>query len=668
MSHAAQLQEMGFSAEKSIEALRICGGNLEQAIAHLFDEPPQSIPVSNPADIPNNLFSHVVTSYPLSDSESERSLTCRLESWALVRPSSNLGALIATRAAQSGVVAGMIAVVASIPRLRSAILGLDFSLSSLSDLSNDHRISTFKDELIRATAFMTPLSVRAWMSIDSLAACLSKEAMLINSDEEFEELISTIVEDIIRSFDGLDGAGSRLDSPTVSSPASSTCHSNTKTGPVEYSGGPANSADNLEQTAINETGRTSADSMSSSSVLDQAVAPADDPTADSSTSTSPPSSNLHLVHPVVDLLSSTARSDVENISRDIYVLPVSLEQRCESVQQSLASLFWGDEDQRGSLALTRVAQVICIEYSLDSDIILPPFTRNDQTIYPAVFDTRLASIVGEMHSNRLDIENQRQTIARKIMELSSFEGKRVRTVLADCVEYLTKENSLIATNLATVHSNVESKLAELSQTLTSLEQLASDSDPGIHQNVERVCRENGLECPRPYFLVGAILSGIKYCYRGEGNAWTHVELIADSSGRTIDYSVALVSVDELFQIFNAATQGIDGQMLLVYASEDAMSSAGDVSASVREFLEKDNQMVQEADSSENDNDSEIDNDSESEYSSELANAIEKPIGTQGSSDTENISPFRDDTSKLEITDEDIPPNTNAQDAMKNGDP
>lgn len=509
---------MGFSPKKAQEALDMCDNNLERAIAHLFDEPPPpperpSSSSSNPALNPSSSSSIPVLNPSSIPTElfPDNHLVINVSSSSA--SSSSASPSPASSAASS---------VSSVPNPRHDLI--------LSLLSLTLRIPLFSAS-VSAWPYAHPLHDTLLSIIQGEPSLQAFESLLINDPSSAVLTWDDFEETIIAVFTAIN------DTYALSFPSTSTPSQTEGLQPhqeeLETSGG-------IAEMPIDPSRQEVSSSRPNSASSDQSLF------------TNPAS-----------LLRSTVESRDEEIRKNIYVIPIAPENRSQSVQHSLASLFWSDEDTRGSLVLSHIPPIVCVQLPRRQSY---RFTARDRDIYPGAFSAEFSSTVVQMHQTREQALRNSKNAARRAMHLASFEGKNIKAVLRDCCTHAQDKPHILA-QVSAVEQAYEARLHKWHAAVAEHNQAYADNDPSDFDNIVQVLPQARDTCPR-WRLKGVIVSPHEYCFNHDSDLWTLV--LRDGTEQEL-------SLDGVWDLLNVLDQEATSDeyaelpFLLVYASDVAFA-------------------------------------------------------------------------------------------------
>lgn len=295
-----------------------------------------------------------------------------------------------------------------------------------------------------------------------------------------------------------------------------------------------------------------------------------------------------------ELLDKLFKSSVESVNEElinnIYTFDVDVEYRHATLYESFNELFWGNDlDMFGNVRLINTAKVLTIQLVGDEDSYAETKFQLDETFYPELYSSDYFPLISEMNNKRIDITKQRAKISNEIMQLNSFEGKKVKGFLDTSILYLKSQNSDIE-DLANLSEQIANQKLKLTGSLEPLNTLYSKLDIRNHENILQQIRNLDVRFPTKYILLGVILSDTEFYYKCSATGdWVYQKAVYSSNNVVIDYEVDKLDFVTIQQdILQYSSSGVK-PMLLIYASSDTTDVDGDIqNDKLHDFFSQDN--------------------------------------------------------------------------------
>lgn len=285
------------------------------------------------------------------------------------------------------------------------------------------------------------------------------------------------------------------------------------------------------------------------------------------------------------LLQSTVESIEEEIQNKMYLFEVDLEYRASTIYGTLNGLFWSqDLENLGNIRLRNTGKVLTFQFMGDEDSYqIQPFEL-DEKFYPQAYSQAFAQQLVEMHQQKLEVGDSRSSTTSKIMQWSSFEGKRVAHFLDQANSYLTQAGDKeTAGDLDHIKSQTANTVAQLNEDLETINRRYLQLDV---TNPTNLVSKMELENAEPYLLAGVVFSDCEYYYRTTGGQWIYIGYQTSSSGLVVGYTIEKRELHILQEQVRSNSKDAGMVITLVY-----------VAAS--EFEEKEREREQSGDSNDN---------------------------------------------------------------------
>ncbi|KAG5422052.1 hypothetical protein I9W82_001145 [Candida metapsilosis] len=291
-----------------------------------------------------------------------------------------------------------------------------------------------------------------------------------------------------------------------------------------------------------------------------------------------------------NLLSSYAASQ-EGELKPFKCVNIESEGRESTLVESLSKLFWSPE----SYAINGIAPILGIQISPDDTVGQVSALNVEESLYPALFTTKYRSLIEEMDKKRTLTAKKRTTITSRIMALSSFEGKKIRSFVNKARDYMEEiEESEVHEDLSKLSNSIKNESSQLNETLKQINNEYVKFDTSNQENIiEEVKKNEELDIPSKYQLVGVVFSDTHYAYRSRLSSGDHqwvLFLAETNNGAVIDFKTTPCSFKEINSIIH--DEPADKYIFLVYADESALQGAElDLPPSLSSFFTKDNEFL-----------------------------------------------------------------------------
>ena len=278
---------------------------------------------------------------------------------------------------------------------------------------------------------------------------------------------------------------------------------------------------------------------------------------------------------IVDkLFKSSVESVNEELINNIFTFDVDAEYRHKSLYDSFNELFWGtDLEMLGNVRLIDTSKILTIQLVGDEDSYVDTNFQVEEIFYPELYSSEYYPIISEMNDKRNEIIKQRMKISNEIMQLNSFEGKKVRGFLETTIEYLKGQGS-DTNDLHQLSESIGDQKIKLTEDLDGLNELYTKLDVRNYKNVlEKIRNQNG-KLPTEYALIGIVLSDSEYYYKYKGTStWYYQKGVYSSNNIVVDYEVDELDFEAIQQDVLQYTAVGTKPMLLIYASVDILNDS-----------------------------------------------------------------------------------------------
>lgn len=150
--------------------------------------------------------------------------------------------------------------------------------------------------------------------------------------------------------------------------------------------------------------------------------------------------------PLREVLESLVESVEENISKELTVLEMDADTRRTNLYRTLNELFWQKGFAKlGLIKYKRVAPLVTYQLVGDSSGYMAPFELQE-TVYPEVYSERAQTAVKREVEQMQRAENELQAVTRRVMGLNFFEGKKIASLLRQASDGLAAVGAKFGAN------------------------------------------------------------------------------------------------------------------------------------------------------------------------------------------------------------------------------
>ncbi|KAK6197345.1 uncharacterized protein RJT21DRAFT_123147 [Scheffersomyces amazonensis] len=324
------------------------------------------------------------------------------------------------------------------------------------------------------------------------------------------------------------------------------------------------------------------------------------------------------------LVESTIESLSEKAKNDITVIPIDFESRSLNLFDTLTSLFWSDdetdEDSVGNVQFVNIAPVLTFQLNGDDDgFRVQPF-RIDEYFYPEIFSNKYVSVIKEMSTKKRQLIKQRNSITQSIMNFNSFEGKPIKKIMNQSLEFLKgidqKETDVETKNMiqdvGDLISNIQVKTTNLTNGLHELGAKNLEYDIKNYDNILNYINKHGneedrsLPPPKRYALTGIIASDVEYFYKipsvksGDNNDndniadWVHVTCFTTTDKKVVDFNIDYIQFSIVEDAIIEFTKDSRRQFIFIYIEEDSFNEKEEIEISneLKQFFATDNEVIE----------------------------------------------------------------------------
>ncbi|EGW34683.1 uncharacterized protein SPAPADRAFT_131743 [Spathaspora passalidarum NRRL Y-27907] len=306
-------------------------------------------------------------------------------------------------------------------------------------------------------------------------------------------------------------------------------------------------------------------------------------------------------------LSSIFNSVVRNEEGDEVELPVfeiDSDSRGSTITESLDNLFWNSDDGVGNVSFCRIAPLFTFHVlNYDDGDYSNQSMQLQEHFYPGVYGSECVALVTSMSRKRLEVAKERSLISNRIMNLSSFEGKKIRHILQKSIDYLgsTGKEAESHDDLLRLADNLKEETVVLNDKLRQLNHEYLQLDVNNHDNIlERISHDPTIKAPEKYILIGIILSDSEYLYKTKTSKtpdqdWVYFSLTATPDNIVNDFRMEIMDFESVNIFFAEASKSSGDQFTLIYASESSFTNQEEVDFGVNltEFFKSDNHHLQQ---------------------------------------------------------------------------
>ena len=266
---------------------------------------------------------------------------------------------------------------------------------------------------------------------------------------------------------------------------------------------------------------------------------------------------------------SVVESVSEKITSNIYTFDVDFENRHNTVQESFSQLFWGTNfDMLDEVKLLDTSSIVTVHFLGDNDSFLNDEVELEELFYPGLYHADYTNTIKEMNSKRLAVLEEASKINSKLIDLSTFEGKRVTSILDTSINHF-KRQGLGTDDLESIYDGVSRSREALSERLESLSLTSSRLDVRNYKNIISSIEETGLKLPTPYLPVGVILSENEFYYRSRNSdTWIYQKNIYNRSRYIIDKEIDRIDFETVRTDLKSYSLRSANSFIVVYASSE----------------------------------------------------------------------------------------------------
>lgn len=310
---------------------------------------------------------------------------------------------------------------------------------------------------------------------------------------------------------------------------------------------------------------------------------------------------------------------------DLSILQIEYEARNLNLQASLNSLIWNSELNPvfTKLGLLLTIQMFGGDEDDDDDGRCQALSFEiPEYFYPGIFTSTYQEIIAKMNQKKLNATKERSSITTKLLGFSSFEGKKIKKILQNSIDYLATTDSKEAhDDLKRLSEKVQNESLALNDRLKFVNQEYLKMDVKNPDNILEIIEKEDLPPPEKYYLTSVIISDSEYIYKAkhftttdfENEDWLYIVIDLDHNNKVLEYRTETMSFEALQLFILEETKLNRRQLILHYVAESSLQDLAKVPEKLVEFFDKDNQLlaeeVHEFNKNNKENDAEVSNDS-----------------------------------------------------------
>ncbi|EMG46611.1 hypothetical protein G210_3135 [Candida maltosa Xu316] len=277
------------------------------------------------------------------------------------------------------------------------------------------------------------------------------------------------------------------------------------------------------------------------------------------------------------------------------VLQMDYDTRGSNLQEGLDTLFWESELRP---VFTKVAPYLTIQLYNDEDVYQSQQFEVPEYFYPGVYSDTYQPLITKMNHKRLNAHKERSSITTKLLSLSSFEGKKIKKIIQNSVDYLaTTEETAAHDDLRNLSEKMKDETNALNERIRIVGQDYSKMDTKNHANILQEIENEGLELPEKYVLTGVVISDNEYFYKTkqlsqyEKEEWVFTT-IDSVYGKVSDYRTETMNFDAVQSFVLEETKVNNRQLVLFYTAESYTKGNAEIPDTLAEFFAKDNELLE----------------------------------------------------------------------------
>lgn len=227
---------------------------------------------------------------------------------------------------------------------------------------------------------------------------------------------------------------------------------------------------------------------------------------------------LMQLHPGLALvLRSWVESTEEDIVKDLTVLEVYTDTRRPTLYHTLNELFWQKNFSKfGVVKYKDVAPVVTFHLVGDDHGFTIPF-EIQELVYPEIYSDKASDAVRKEVENMQLAKGELEKSRKLTMDWTIFEGKRIDSLLRQSAKSIDAIDSSSAGDLVELAEELEALRLKEREVGRGLQELASGNELGSYTRVIST-----VEDLQRYDLLGVICSDRKYYMRLEEDKWVEM--------------------------------------------------------------------------------------------------------------------------------------------------
>lgn len=307
---------------------------------------------------------------------------------------------------------------------------------------------------------------------------------------------------------------------------------------------------------------------------------------------------------------------------ELATLQMDFEMRGSSLEEGFNTMFWSSDLNP---LFTKIGSLLTIQVFGDDESYQTQQFEIPEYFYPGIFSKEYYSLIKKMDHKKLNIHKERSGITGKLMEFSSFEGKKIKKILQNSIDYFaTTDEKETHDDLQKLTDKIKSESVILNERLRKLGQDYVKMDTTKHENILEMIKSEGMKLPEKYYLAGVVLSDSAYIYRArdlttsDDEDWflVMIDLVYNNA---LNYRSEAMSFEAVQAFVLEETKLNNKQLILFYSAEHSFEGTFKLPEKLAEFFDKDNHLLakQIEDAKSNAIDEDKDEEEESEQDMEI---------------------------------------------------
>ncbi|KAI5955740.1 hypothetical protein KGF54_001242 [Candida jiufengensis] len=218
----------------------------------------------------------------------------------------------------------------------------------------------------------------------------------------------------------------------------------------------------------------------------------------------------------------------------------------------------------------------------------------EEYIYPELYSSKYRQFIDEMDLTKVKSAEERKLTTSRMMSLTSFEGKKIRSILENTKNHLSKIDKESSDDISRLTENIETEYAQLGETLHRASDIYAKYDSSNPQNILKLIEEDEtLESPSKYVLIAVMLSESQYLYRtcesnSNGPIWSVYAKMAN------EFRTEYFTFEDVVNYVTEELNQTSKNVLFVYADEKVLENEEiEYSSNLVEFFKKDNELIKD---------------------------------------------------------------------------